>query len=141
MKIRAAKKSDKEEVLRFCGNTFEWGDYIDQVWDLWYSERNGVLMIAEKEDYDIQCNKSQSSVIAVSHVSLCPNRKHIWLEGIRVNPIYRRRCIGMQLLNKMISFGKEQGGKEASAIVADNNIASQLLMEKNGFAVISKWSY
>jgi hypothetical protein len=41
----------------------------------------------------------------------------------------------------MITYGKEQGAEEASAIVAGNNNASQLMMESNGFAIISKWSY
>ena len=140
LKIRPAKKADKEEVLRFCIDTFEWGDYIDQVWDLWYLDRNGVLLVAEEEEYSIH-NKKQSSVIAVSHVSLCPNKKNVWLEGIRVNPNFRRRSVATQLLNKMLSYAKEQGAKEASAMVADNNIASQLMMERNGFVVISKWSY
>ncbi len=140
MKIRPATKTDKEEVLRFCINTFEWGDYIDQVWDLWYSDRNGVLLVAEDEHYSIH-NNIGPSVIAISHASLCPNNKKVWLEGIRVNPDYRRRTVATQLIEKMISYGKEQGAKEASAMVANNNIASQLMMEKNGFVMISKWSY
>ncbi|MCC2648995.1 MAG: putative GCN5-related N-acetyltransferase [Nitrososphaeraceae archaeon] len=86
MKFRFAKKSDKEDVLKFCVNTFDWGDYIDQVWDLWFSDSNGALIVAENNIRHIK-----GSVIAVSHVSLCPNRKNIWLEGIRVNPDYRRR--------------------------------------------------
>ena len=140
MKIRRATKSDKEEVLRFCINTFEWGDYIDQVWDLWYLDRSGILLVAEDEE-NIIPNERRSLVIAVSHVSLCPDKERIWLEGIRVNPNYRRRSVATQLLSKMISYGKEQGAKEASAMVADTNIASQLMMERNGFEVISKWSY
>jgi N-acetylglutamate synthase-like GNAT family acetyltransferase len=140
LKIRSAKKADKEEVLRFCIDTFDCGDYIDQVWDLWRLDRNGVLLVAEQEEYSVH-DKKQSSVIAVSHASLCPDKKNIWLEGIRVNPHFRRRSVATQLINKMISYGKKQEAKEASAMVADNNIASQLMMEKNGFAVISKWSY
>ena len=140
MKIRPATKEDKEEVLRFCIDTFEWGDYIVQVWDLWHSDRNGVLLVAEEEEYSVH-NKKQTYVIAVSHVYLCPNKRNVWLEGIRVNPNYRRRSVATQLLYKMISYGKEQGAIEASAIVADNNIASQLMMERNGFAAISKWSF
>ena len=139
MNIRLAKKADKEEVLRFCIDTFDWGDYIDQVWDLWRLDRNGVLLVAEETEYSH--NKKQPSIIAVSHVSLCPDKKNVWLEGIRVNPNFRRRSVATQLLNKMISYGKKQEAKEASAMVADNNIASQLMMEKNGFAVISNWSY
>jgi ribosomal protein S18 acetylase RimI-like enzyme len=141
LKIRHATKSDKGEVLRFCVNTFEWGDYIDQVWDFWYSDRNGVLLVAEDdEEYNIH-SKKRSSVIAVSHASLCPNNKNVWLEGIRVHPNFRHRSVATQLLNTMISYGKEQGAEEASAIVAGNNNASQLMMESNGFAIISKWSY
>jgi ribosomal protein S18 acetylase RimI-like enzyme len=141
LKIRHATKSDKGEVLRFCVNTFEWGDYIDQVWDFWLSDRNGVLLVAEHdEEYNIH-GKKRSSVIAISHASLCPNNKNVWLEGIRVHPNFRHRYVATQLLNSMISYGKEQGADEASAIVAGNNITSQLMMESNGFAIISKWSY
>lgn len=136
MKFRFAKKSDKEDVLKFCVNTFDWGDYIDQVWDLWFSDSNGALIVAENNIRHIK-----GSVIAVSHVSLCPNRKNIWLEGIRVNPDYRRRSIATELLSKMLSYGKLQGAKEASAIVGVNNLPSQLMMENNGFNVISKWNY
>jgi ribosomal protein S18 acetylase RimI-like enzyme len=140
LKIRCATKSDKEQVLRFCVNTFEWGDYIDQVWDLWYSDRDGLLLVAE-EEYSSH-NKKQSSVIAaVSHVSLCPNKNHVWLEGIRVNPDYRRRSVATQLINKMIAYGQKKGAREASAMVTSNNFASQLMMERNGFTVISKWCY
>jgi hypothetical protein len=47
MKIRPAVKADKEEVLKFCVDTFEWGDYIGNAWDLWYSDRNAALLVAE----------------------------------------------------------------------------------------------
>jgi ribosomal protein S18 acetylase RimI-like enzyme len=140
LKIRRATKSDKEQVLRFCANTFEWGDYIDQVWDLWYSDQDGLLLIAEEEEYSSH-NKKQSSVIAVSHVSLCPNKNHVWLEGIRVNPDYRRRSVATQLIKKMAAYGQEKGAREASAMVTSNNFSSQLMMETNGFTVISKWCY
>ncbi|HZD81755.1 MAG TPA: GNAT family N-acetyltransferase [Nitrososphaeraceae archaeon] len=141
MKIRRATKSDKEEVLRFCVDTFEWGDYIHQVWDFWYEDQDGLLLVAEEEEeYSLQ-NKKQSSVIAVSHVSLCPNKSNVWLEGIRVNPNYRRRSVATQLLNKMIAYGQENGAREASAMVTSNNFASQLMMERNGFTIISKWNY
>ena len=107
MNIRAAKQSDKETVLRFCTNTFEWGDYIDQVWDRWCGDRNGVLMAVEKEEHNKQTKKRCPSVIAISHVSLCHNKKTIWLEGIRVKPNYRRKYVATELINKMIDLIKE----------------------------------
>ena len=131
MKFRRAKQSDKKDVLRFCTNTFEWGDYIEQVWDAWYSDPNGYLMVAEDNEV----------IAAVSHAYLCPNRNSVWLEGIRVNPDFRRRSIGTELIKKMVQYGKEQGAKQAAAAVSVNNIASQGMMEKNGFVVISSWNY
>jgi GNAT superfamily N-acetyltransferase len=147
LKIRHAKQSDKRDVLRFCIDTFEWGDYIDQVWDIWYSDQKGYLMVAEdkKENCTKRHSKNSSllsSVItAVSHVYLCPNKNSIWLEGIRVRPDYRLRSIATELIKKMVRYGEEQGAKEAAAIVSANNTASRLMMEKNGFVVISKWNY
>jgi GNAT superfamily N-acetyltransferase len=124
-------QSDKKDVLRFCINTFEWGDYIEQVWDVWYSDPNGYLIVAE----------DNGVIAAVSHAYLCPNRNSVWLEGIRVNPDFRRRSIGTELIKKMVQYGKEQGAEEAGAIVSVNNVASQAMMEKNGFVVTSRWSY
>ncbi|MDC8438309.1 MAG: GNAT family N-acetyltransferase, partial [Candidatus Nitrosotenuis sp.] len=47
MKIRHVKNSDREQVLAFCQNTFSWGDYIQNVWDLWLSE--GLFIAAENK--------------------------------------------------------------------------------------------
>lgn len=131
MRIRKAVKSDKEEILSFCSNTFDWGDYIDQVWDLWHADRNGRLLVAE----------SEGRKIAMSHVAVCPGSKSAWLEGVRVHPGYRRSQVASQLIEKMMQYGRQKGAQQASAIVAADNVASQRMMEKNGFEVISRWAY
>ena len=69
MKIRQAKSSDKKEILGFCTNTFSWGDYIDQVWDYWFSDKNGRLFVAEDE----------GKKLGVSHVAICPGSRAAWL--------------------------------------------------------------
>jgi GNAT superfamily N-acetyltransferase len=101
------------------------------VWDFWYCDKSGQLLVAE------YCNEQ----IALSHVAVCPDKKTAWLEGIRVHPSYRRSQIASKLIGKMISYSMKKGAYQASAIVAADNIASQRMMEKNGFEVISKWSY
>ena len=42
MVIRRALDSDKAKVLEFCKNTFEWGDYIETVWDEWKNDLSGI---------------------------------------------------------------------------------------------------
>jgi N-acetylglutamate synthase-like GNAT family acetyltransferase len=129
LKIRVAKESDKEEILHFCINTFSWGDYVDRVWDNWY--RNGRLLVVE----------DRGRRIGMSHVTMCPNNKNVWLEGVRVHPDYRHSGIATELVEKMIQYGRQRGIQEASAIVDAGNLPSQRMMEKNGFEIISKWAY
>jgi GNAT superfamily N-acetyltransferase len=131
LRLRKAVQSDKEEILSFCSNTFDWGDYIDQVWDLWHVDRNGRLLIAE----------FGGRKIAVSHVAICPDSKSAWLEGVRVHPSYRRSQVASKLIEKMVQYSMQKGARQVSAIVAADNTASQCMMEKNGFEVISKWAY
>jgi N-acetylglutamate synthase-like GNAT family acetyltransferase len=131
LKFRHAKQSDKNNVLSFCTNTFEWGDYIEQVWDEWYADPNGYLMIAEENEV----------IAAVSHAYLCPNRNRVWLEGVRVNPYLRRRAVATELIKNMLVYGKEHGAQDAASLVSVKNVASQGMMEKNGFVVTSRWIY
>ena len=37
-------------------------------------------------------------VVGVSHAYVCPKRKQVWLEGIRINPKYRRNGIASELI-------------------------------------------
>ena len=132
MKIRAGRQSDKEKILSFCIDTFNWGDYIDKVWDYWYRDKNGWLYVVEDDKGDS---------VAMSHVALCPGGKSAWLQGIRVRPDYRRSKVATRLIDKMLGHSVRMGAREASAIVAVENAASQHMMEKNGFAAISQWSH
>lgn len=171
MKIRLAKKSDKDNILKFCTDTFTWGDYIDRVFDIWYQEPHGELLVAEESNDKVDRNRNENSVlepnrqsnidgnniaisanlipntaknvqpIALSHVILCPNKKRVWIEGIRVKQRFRRNKVATTLIDEMLQFGRRMGAIEASAIISINNTASRSLFEKKGFNSISKWGY
>jgi ribosomal protein S18 acetylase RimI-like enzyme len=164
LKIRLARRYDKDSILRFCTNTFAWGDYIDKVFDKWYNEPNGKLLVAEngvpnrsdnhsyllnstslhshiKSGTNITNTATRVKPVALSHVVLCPNTSLLWIEGIRVDPNYRRHKVATALIDKMLQYGKRRGAIEASAIISVNNIASNSLFSSMGFKVISKWIY
>ncbi|HKX82140.1 MAG TPA: GNAT family N-acetyltransferase [Nitrososphaera sp.] len=129
--IRNALGSDRTDILDFCKNTFSWGDYIDQVWDLWVNDSTGQLFVAE----------SMWRRVGLAHAAVCPGAGDVWLEGIRVHQDYRRAGVANALIEKMLRFGRQKGAAGALAIVAADNAPSQNLMERNGFSVISSWSY
>jgi hypothetical protein len=70
MVIREATSSDKLPILKFCTNTFSWGDYIKDVWKYWFSEGN--LLVIEK-----------NIPIGICHALFLKNQ--VWIEGIRIN--------------------------------------------------------
>ena len=67
--IRNAKPSDKSQVLKFCQNTFSWGDYVEHVWDYWLNE--DLLFVYEKK-----------SPVGICHAFFLKNQ--IWIEGIKI---------------------------------------------------------
>ncbi|HVX02221.1 MAG TPA: GNAT family N-acetyltransferase [Nitrososphaera sp.] len=143
MEIRQAKSSDRKEILSFCTNTFSWGDYIDQVWDYWFSDKNsdGRLFVAVDDD-EGDGDRKKRKKIGMSHVAICSgSNKMAWLEGVRVHPEHRRSKVATELLETMLAYAGRRGARRASAIVSSENVPSQRMMEKNGFAVISRWVY
>ena len=47
--VRPARSEDREAVLAFCQQTWEWGDYIEYVWDEWLNNPQGKLFVATKD--------------------------------------------------------------------------------------------
>lgn len=78
--------------------------------------------------------------MALSRVSMCPGGI-AWLEGVRVHPDFRRARAATALLERMLAWAAGRGAKEASAIVSQENVASQRMLERNGFSMISEWIY
>lgn len=133
MRFRVAINQDKDQVLNFCKNTFTWGDYIERVWDIWINEPNSRLLVAEPE------NEIQKPIAIIHGILL--QEKTMWIEGIRVDPKYRRQKIALQLINQILEYGRKNGAVFSAAIVSIKNQPSKGLMEKSGFEIVSKWSY
>lgn len=84
-----------------------------------------------------------NKVVGVSHAYICPNKRQLWVEGIRINPRYRRIGIASMLICSMIEYGKNKHTsiREVAAITAETNIASRRMLEENDFQKRSLWTY
>ncbi|MGI0101577.1 MAG: GNAT family N-acetyltransferase [Nitrosotalea sp.] len=122
MKIRSAQESDKDAVLGFCKDTFQWGDYIVDVWDKWKSK--GGLYVLEENDF----------VVGVYHV--VSFEKEAWVEGMRVHPQYRKKGFGTRMLNHAESVIQT---RVIRLIIESENRPSMRLAESMGYKIEEKW--
>ena len=122
MKIRSAQESDKSTVLEFCKDTFQWGDYIADVWDKWKSK--GGLYVLEENGL----------VVGVYHV--ISFEKEAWIEGMRVHPSYRKKGFGTNMLAHAESVIPN---KVIRLIIESENHPSIRLAESMGYAIEEKW--
>ncbi len=73
-------------MLSFCERTWQWGDYIGDVWDQWVADPAGALLLATVGD-------QAAGVGKVTMIS----RSEAWLEGLRVNPAFRGHGVAQDL--------------------------------------------
>ena len=121
---------------------------------------NGFLLVAEipLDSADLSEAKSNAAVISrdekstyhrtsrvvgVAHACVCPKKRQLWIEGIRVDFKYRRNGIASMLINRMIKYGNkfDRSIKQAAAITAESNAASKCMLQKNRFQKRAKWNY
>ena len=126
MMIRTAKSSDKLHILKFCKNTFSWGDYIQDVWDYWLSEGN--LLVVEK-----------TIPIGTCHVLFSKNQ--VWIEGIRINSNFRRQGLASNLIIKVESLATQKQIPISLMLIDTENLPSILMTQRLGYEINQTWKF
>ncbi|WP_299292453.1 GNAT family N-acetyltransferase [Nitrosopumilus sp.] len=124
--IRKAIDSDKETILKFCQNTFSWGDYIEYVWDYWLKEDN--LLVFENP-----------SPVGICHA--LTSRNQLWIEGIRVSPNHRRKKIASELISYSEKIGLENKITTSFMLIDTSNTASLNLAISLGYTIVETWKF
>ena len=124
--IRKATPMDKSSVLKFCKDTFSWGDYVDLVWDYWLSEDNLFL-------FEIQYP------VGICHASYLEGQ--VWIEGIRVDPNFRRQKIASGLVRHAESIGREKNIHSSLMLIDTENTQSLSMAGSMGYEVYQTWNF
>ena len=124
--IREASNLDKNIILKFCKNTFSWGDYIEQVWDYWLSEGN--LFTFEKQ-----------LPIGICHAFY--SKEQVWIEGIRVNPDFRKQKIASKLVKHAESLGKKKNVLFSYMLIDTENYSSLSLADSLDYEIFQTWNF
>ncbi len=116
--VRSAQAEDKDIVLAFCTHTWDWGDYIDRVWDEWLVDTQGELFVAVTD----------GRPTGVAHLRMV-NATDAWLEGLRVDPNYRQQGIAKALNVAMLEGAIRRGATNARLVTESTNVGAIHLME------------
>ncbi|GCE26959.1 hypothetical protein KDA_24430 [Dictyobacter alpinus] len=106
-------------MLAFCTHTWDWGDYIEQVWDDWLVNPAGQLLVATLDQQPA----------GIVHIQML-NEAESWLEGLRVNPDYQRQGLGQALNEAAMVESMRRGAITIRLAVDSRNTASIRLSER-----------
>ena len=122
LEIRAAVAADKYAVLKFCKDTWDWGDYIELVWDDWLSDPDGKLVVGLYDNVPV----------AVVHICLMPTGEG-WVEGMRISLKHREKGIAAHLSRYCLDQMSGAGIRVARYMTASSNTPIHIIGEKQGY--------
>ena len=126
LKIREANDDDKTSILKFCKNTFSWGDYVEHVWDYWISE--GHLFLGHKQ-----------SSIGICHALY--SNDQIWIEGIRIDPNFRRQNVASELIKHAENIGKGKNLSYSYMLIDTENSISLSMANSLNYDIFQTWNF
>jgi GNAT superfamily N-acetyltransferase len=126
--IRPARPADRPAMERICAHTWDWGDYIPEVWDAWLADPGGGLTVGEVD----------GRVIAVSKATYQPEGQ-VWLEGMRVDPDYRGRGIASQFLVYNLAEARRRGARVVRLGTGGNNTPVHKIMAHAGMEQVGTY--
>ena len=127
LEVRRARPEDRDAVLAFCTQTWDDGDYIEEVWDEWVADERNTLLVGALDGVPV----------ALEHVRIV-GEDEAWLEGIRVDPSYRRRGFGRVMISRGLVAAREMGATVARLLTSSTNVATQRLADRFGMVKIAE---
>lgn len=120
IRVRPARPLDKPAVLGICKHTWHGWDYVPLFYDEWV--RQGGFWVAELGHRVIGLGKATELA-----------KGELWLEGLRVDPRFRKRGIGSDISRQIVRLALGLRPVSLRLATAEVNAASVKIIERAGF--------
>jgi ribosomal protein S18 acetylase RimI-like enzyme len=129
IRVRQARKDDKDDVMSFVSKTWGGSDYIPKVWDKWIKDRNGRIHVIELE----------GKIVGMNRISFLPDG-YCWLQGARIHPEYRGKGLATILGLYVIKWAEGLGFKKFRLSCSVRNYPAIAQVSKMGFKEMKRIS-
>jgi GNAT superfamily N-acetyltransferase len=119
--FRRARAEDRAAMERICAHTWDMGDYIPEVWDEWLADDEGPLLVGELD----------GQVVTLNKITWQPSGQ-IWLEGMRVDPEFRRRGISVRSLDFSLAYAREHKARVVRLSTGGQNLPVHTVVARAG---------
>ncbi len=123
--VRSGRRDDIPFIKDMTKDTFQWGDYVGDVFPQWLEDPQGDVYVAEMD----------GRPVGVTHVRYLSPRE-AWFEGIRVKGDCRRHGIGRILTEASIQGARQRGAQVCRAVIDKDNDKSSGLARGLGFSPV-----
>ena len=120
--FRAARASDREAVFAMVATVWDGTDYIPDVWDAWLAAEDGPLVVGVLGTQPVALYKL---------TALGPHED--WLEGVRVDPVFRGQGIARALTRDAIERSRQRAKRTLRYQTSEQNPTMQHLAAELGF--------
>jgi ribosomal protein S18 acetylase RimI-like enzyme len=127
--LRDVRPEDKEGILRFCRNTWPgYGDFIPKAWASWLRQRRGRFIVAE-------LGRAKVGIAKITDFG----QGEIWLEGLRVDPKYRRKGVADAINLEVTRTLSRMKPRHVRFCTARTNRASRRIGARYGFDIVARF--
>jgi ribosomal protein S18 acetylase RimI-like enzyme len=129
IEIRPARPEDRDAILAFCTQTWDWGDYIEHVWDAWLNDPQGKLFVATWD----------GRPVGVANMRML-NKAEAWFEGVRVDPALRQQGIASALFDAQVREAINRRATTARLITESTNTSAIQLLERTSMRRVGAYA-
>ncbi len=122
VKVRGARASDKQPLMKFVSKTWGGHDYVPDIWDDWMRDKKGKIFVAVAGGKQVGMNR----------IRFLPERIG-WLEGARIHPRFRRKGLASLLGKNSMEFGGARGMHTFRLTSSTKNKSARKQVAKMGF--------
>ena len=127
--VRPARPEDREDVADFCSRIWP-NDYVPDVWEAWLADPEGELTVVEWRE----------RVVAVGKLTRMSDDEW-WLEGLRVDPDFRRLGVARLLQARQIEVAERVGRGMLRLGTASVNRAVHRNLGRDGFTRVAAFGF